>query len=123
MTSVGTTRSLLASVTIPGSVWIIDLDGVIWLSGEPIGDVADAVARLRRAGVTTAFATNNSAPTTQDLLDRLDRVGILAASEDLASSAAAAASLLQPGDTAFVLAEGGVHAEHHASEVYMAGVF
>jgi len=76
--------------------------------GEPIGDVADAVARLRRAGVTTAFATNNSAPTTQDLLDRLDRVGILAASEDLASSAAAAASLLQPGDTAFVLAEGGV---------------
>jgi 4-nitrophenyl phosphatase len=108
MTSVGATRSLFASVTAPGSVWIIDLDGVIWLSGEPIGDVADAVGRLRRADLTTAFATNNSAPTTQDLLDRLDRVGILAAPEDLASSAAAAASLLQPGDTALVLAEGGV---------------
>jgi len=108
MTSVGTARSLLAPVTAPGSVWVIDLDGVIWLSGEPIGDVAGAVARLRQAGVTTAFATNNSAPTTQDLLDRLSRAGITASAEDLASSAEAAASLLAVGDTAFVMAEAGV---------------
>jgi 4-nitrophenyl phosphatase len=108
MTSIGSTRSVLASVTTPGSVWIIDLDGVIWLSGEPIGDVAGAVARLRQAGVTAAFATNNSAPTTQDLLDRLSRVGIAAVPEDLASSAEAAASLLDPGDSAFVMAEAGV---------------
>lgn len=108
MTSVGTARSLLASVMIPGAVWIIDLDGVIWLSGEPIGDVAGAVARLKRAEVRTVFATNNSAPTIQALLDRLTRIGIDAAPEDLATSADAAASLLQPGDRAFVLAEGGV---------------
>jgi 4-nitrophenyl phosphatase len=103
-----TVRSLLASVTTPGSVWVIDLDGVIWLSGEPIGDAAGAVARLRHAGVTTAFATNNSAPTTRDQVDRLGRVGITASANDLASSAEAAASLLAPGDTAFVMAEAGV---------------
>ena len=108
MTSIGSTRSVLASVTVPGSVWIVDLDGVIWITGEPIGDAADAVARLTRAGITVVYATNNSAFTTQTLLDRLARIGIAAEPQHLATSADATASLLQPGDTAFVLAEGGV---------------
>ena len=47
----------------PHGTWVIDLDGVIWLTGEPIGDVGGAVAALRAAGVRTLFATNNSAPT------------------------------------------------------------
>ncbi len=108
MTSIGSTRSELASVTVPGSVWIIDLDGVIWITGEPIGDAAGAVARLTRAGITVVYATNNSAFTTQTLLDRLARIGITAEPEQLATSADATASLLQPGDSVFVLAEGGV---------------
>ncbi len=108
MTSIGTSRSVLASVTVPGSVWIVDLDGVVWITGEPIGDVAGAVGRLARAGITVVYATNNSAFTTQGLLDRLAKIGIRAEPEQLASSADATASLLQPGDTVFVLAEGGV---------------
>ena len=108
MTSIGSSRSVLASVTVPGSVWIVDLDGVIWITGEPIGDAADAVARLTRAGITVVYATNNSAFTTQTLLDRLARIGISAEPEQLATSADATASLLQPEDTVFVLAEGGV---------------
>ncbi len=90
------------------SLWIIDLDGVVWLAGEPIGDVSTAVARLRRHGARVVFATNNSAPTTADLLARLTRVGIEASADDLVSSADAAASLLQPGQSVKVLAEGGV---------------
>lgn len=109
MSSAAAIRSQLASVMIPGSVWIVDLDGVIWLSGEPIGDVCGAVARLTDAGITLGFATNNSGPTTRQLLDRLTRIGIEAAAEDLVSSAGAAASLLQPGQSAYVLAESGVH--------------
>jgi glycerol-1-phosphatase len=90
------------------SLWIVDLDGVVWLAGEPIGDVAAAVADLRRHGIRVVFATNNSAPTTDQLLDRLGRVGIEASAADLATSAAAAASLLEPGQSVEVLAEGGV---------------
>jgi glycerol 3-phosphatase-2 len=108
MTSIGTTRSVLASVTVPGSVWVVDLDGVVWITGQPIGDVADAVDRLTRAGITVVYATNNSAFTIQGLLDRLAGIGITAEPEHLASSAEATASLLRPGDRAFVLAEGGV---------------
>ncbi|HLH28688.1 MAG TPA: HAD hydrolase-like protein [Acidimicrobiales bacterium] len=89
-------------------LWMVDLDGVVWLSGEPIGDPALAVDRLRAHGARVVFATNNSAPTTGDLLERLDRIGITAEPADLASSAAAAAGLLRPGSRVRLLAEAGV---------------
>jgi HAD superfamily hydrolase (TIGR01450 family) len=98
-------------------IWIIDLDGVVWLTGEPIGDVATAVADLRRHGARVVFATNNSAPTTGQLLARLDRVGIESSAEDLATSAGAAAALLRPGQSVKVLAEGGVLEALHARQV------
>jgi HAD superfamily hydrolase (TIGR01450 family) len=91
------------------TLWIVDLDGVVWLSGEPIGPVGEAVADLRSHGIRVVFATNNSAPTTGELLARLDRIGIGSAADDLATSAAAVASLLEPGQRVRVLAEAGVH--------------
>ncbi len=90
------------------SLWIVDLDGVIWLAGEPIGEVGAAIADLRARGKRVVFATNNSAPTTADLVFRLDQLGVGTSSSDLATSATAVASMLQPGQTVKVLAEGGV---------------
>jgi HAD superfamily hydrolase (TIGR01450 family) len=90
------------------SLWIVDLDGVIWLSGEPIGDVGAAVTALRRKGIRVVFATNNSAPTTELLLSRLRNVGIESEAADLATSAGAVASLVEPGQGVRVLAEDGV---------------
>ncbi len=89
-------------------LWIIDLDGVVWLTGEPLGDAAGAVALLRARGARVAFATNNSAPTTGTLLARLARIGIEAVASDLVTSARAAASLLEPGQTVRMLAEDGM---------------
>jgi 4-nitrophenyl phosphatase len=54
------------------------------------------------------FATNNSAPTTEELLARLERLGVTASKADLASSAGAAASLLEPGQSVTALAGTGV---------------
>ncbi len=91
------------------SLWIVDLDGVVWLTGEPIGPVGDAVAALRARGIHVVFATNNSAPTSGELVARLRRIGIESTADDLATSAAAVASLLDEGQRVTVLAEGGVH--------------
>ena len=90
------------------SVWVVDLDGVLWLAGDPIGDVAGAIATIRSHGARAVFATNNSAPTTDQLLARLARIGIDADADDLVTSARVAASLLEPGDRVHVLAEGGL---------------
>jgi 4-nitrophenyl phosphatase len=92
----------------PGGTWILDLDGVVWLTGRPIPGVDEAVARLRGAGIRVVFATNNSSPTRTELRRRLERCGIGAADEDLLRSADVAAGLLQPGTTALVLGDDGI---------------
>jgi HAD superfamily hydrolase (TIGR01450 family) len=92
----------------PGGTWVIDLDGVIWLTGHPIAGVEQAVAALRGAGVRVLFATNNSAPTRAELHKRLANCGLTASDEDLLTSADVAAAMLAPGTTAVVLADDGV---------------
>jgi HAD superfamily hydrolase (TIGR01450 family) len=88
--------------------WVIDLDGVIWLTGEPIEGVDVAVRDLHDAGIRVLFATNNSAPTRAELHARMKNCGITTSDEDLLSSADVAAEMLPVGSTAFVLADGGV---------------
>src|ERR1700691_1058298 len=88
--------------------WVIDLDGVIWLAGTAIPGSAQAVARLRHAGIGVLFATNNALPTLGELVGQLADVGIPAEPGDLVTSAQAAASLLTPGSRAVVCGGGGV---------------
>jgi len=97
-----------AAALADASVWIVDLDGVLWLAGQPIGDVAGAVGSLRDRGIRVVFATNNSSPTTGQLVGRLAKVGIEAAPDDLVTSARVAASMLEPGQRVHLLAEGGM---------------
>jgi HAD superfamily hydrolase (TIGR01450 family) len=92
----------------PGGTWVIDLDGVIWLTGQPIAGVEQAVATLRAAGVRLLFATNNSAPTRAELHRRMANCGITVDDADLLSSADVAAGMLAVGSTAVVLADDGV---------------
>jgi 4-nitrophenyl phosphatase len=88
--------------------WVLDLDGVVWLQGEPIAGSADAIGRLREAGIRPLFVTNNSSPTSEVLQGRLHRCGIEAPREDVISSADAAATMLPSGSSALVLADDGV---------------
>ncbi len=108
MSAPGSAPSSIADTFASATLWIVDLDGVVWLTGEPIGDAPGAIAALRSHGVRVVFATNNSAPTTEELLGRLDRMGVTSSPPDLVTSAGAVASLLQPGESVKVLAEGGV---------------
>jgi HAD superfamily hydrolase (TIGR01450 family) len=92
----------------PGGTWVIDLDGVIWLTGQPLPGVAGAIADLRQQGVRALFATNNSAPTRAELHERMANCGITVDDADLLSSADVAAAMLDPGSTALVVADDGV---------------
>jgi HAD superfamily hydrolase (TIGR01450 family) len=92
----------------PGGTWVIDLDGVVWLTGHPIAGVEHAVAALRGAGIRVLFATNNSSPTRAELHKRMANCGLTTGDADLLSSADVAAHMLAPGTTAVVLADDGV---------------
>lgn len=92
----------------PGDTWVVDLDGVVWLAGTPIGEPGAVLGGLRDRGVRVLFATNNSAPTTAELVDRLARVGVAASAGDLVTSAQAVAGLIEPGSAVLVVAGDGV---------------
>ena len=89
-------------------VWILDLDGVVWLSDTVIPGVPEAVTRLREAGHTILFLTNNSSRKVGDLVEKFEGMGIPVDAEEIVTSAQAAATMLEPGSVALVCAGDGV---------------
>jgi glycerol 3-phosphatase-2 len=69
----------------------IDLDGVVWLSREPIPGSAGAVGALRAAGFPVVFVTNDPRSTRAELAERLERIGAPASREEVLTSASACA--------------------------------
>jgi 4-nitrophenyl phosphatase len=88
--------------------WVFDLDGVIWLGGEPIDGSAAAVDRIRAAGHQVAFVTNNSGPTRAEYVKMLADAGVEASESELVTSAQAGASLFAAGDRVAVVGDDGV---------------
>jgi len=88
--------------------WILDLDGVVWLSDDVIPGVPEAVARLRDAGERILFLTNNSSVRIDTLVEKFDGMGIEVHGDEIVTSAQAAAAMLEPGSTALVCAADGV---------------
>lgn len=89
--------SLPSPSPTPRGLVVCDLDGVVWLAGEPISGAAEGVAALRGAGFRVLFATNNSGPLLTEHEAALGAIGIPAAG-DVVTSAQAAARLVAPGE-------------------------
>lgn len=89
--------------------WAVDLDGVVWLAGRPIPGSAEAVSELRHAGEHVVFLTNNSGPLLGEHVKALGAVGIPCIPGDIATSAQAAASLLEPGTRTAVVGDCGIN--------------
>jgi HAD superfamily hydrolase (TIGR01450 family) len=89
-------------------VWVVDLDGVIWLADRPIPNGDQAVARARARGVRVLFVTNNSSLTVGQYVEKLRGMGIDVPPDDIVTSAQAAAGLLEPGSSAVVCGGPGV---------------
>ena len=79
---------------IDGGVVVCDLDGVVWLGGIALPGAAEAVDRLRAAGLRVTFLTNNSSQTVTAYEEALAKVGIEATGDDIGTSAQAAAGAL-----------------------------
>jgi 4-nitrophenyl phosphatase len=91
---------------------IIDMDGVVWKSDTPIGDLASIFNRIRERGLKFVFATNNSTKTSQQYVDRLARFGVDVEPWQVITSSQAAAALVAkkfpPGTKIFTIGEDGI---------------
>ena len=102
------------------SVYVFDLDGVLYLGDTAIAYAADAVTRLRTAGKHVYFLTNNSGRTRADYRQKLAQVnGLDVPEETIFTSAYATALYLKQrgaaGRSVFVIGEPGLAAELAAS--------
>ncbi|MGH3132736.1 MAG: HAD-IIA family hydrolase, partial [Gaiellaceae bacterium] len=70
---------------------LLDIDGVLHVSGEPIPGAVDAVSELRRAGHLLRFVTNNSTRPRARLAEELRQMGFELESDELQTTPGAAA--------------------------------
>ncbi len=70
---------------------LLDVDGVLHVSGEAIPGAAEAVARLRRDGHALRFVTNNSTRPRDTLAAELREIGFELDEDEIQSTARAAA--------------------------------
>jgi 4-nitrophenyl phosphatase len=91
---------------------IIDMDGVIWRSDAPIGNLAAIFGRIRERGLQFIFATNNSTKTSEQYVRRLQEFGVLVEPWQVVTSSQAAAHAmaqkLPPGSKVFMIGEEGL---------------
>ena len=73
---------------------VLDLDGVVYLGDEVVPAAPAALEGVRGLGVRLAFVTNNSFRPPQRVAERLGRLGVKAAVEEVLTSANATVRLL-----------------------------
>ncbi|MEO0252363.1 MAG: HAD-IIA family hydrolase [candidate division WOR-3 bacterium] len=94
--------------------FIIDIDGVIGKSVEPIEEGVRGVQRLLDAGRRVVFVSNNSTRSRKILLERLRSFGIPATENDIISATHATASFIakeKKGAKVFTTGESGLKEE------------
>ncbi|MBV9212903.1 MAG: HAD-IIA family hydrolase [Actinobacteria bacterium] len=91
---------------------ILDLDGTVWIGGEPTPGAPEAVAALRDAGKRVAFVTNNSRLSAEEYVRELWAIGVQASAADVVTVGGAMQHLLaetRRGRTAFVIGTEAMH--------------
>jgi HAD superfamily hydrolase (TIGR01450 family) len=93
---------------------LIDLDGVVILDEQPIDGAAEAIEALRAADKQIRFVTNNASRPPEAVAAMLARAGLRVSTEEVVTSAMAAAGLLSgqlpPGSPVLVVGGEGIWA-------------
>jgi 4-nitrophenyl phosphatase len=91
---------------------ILDMDGVIWRSNEPIGDLPSIFKQIDKLGWKVVLATNNATKSIQQFLTKLESMGVTLETWQVINSAVATAHFLSQqhpeGGNVYVVGEPGL---------------
>ena len=91
---------------------VLDMDGVIWKSDTPIGDLPAIFARIKEHGLKFVFATNNGTKSPDQYVDKLAELGVEVNAGQIITSALGVAHILSQkfpqGGPVFAIGEAGV---------------
>jgi HAD superfamily hydrolase (TIGR01458 family) len=113
---------------------LVDIDGVLVTSWQPIPGAADALATCRRAGIALRCLTNTTSVSRAEISARLNAAGVVVDTGEIMSAPAATAAWLNaehPGARCYLINSGdlgddfaGVHVvdhDQHADVVVLGG--
>ena len=100
----------------PYDLFLLDLDGCVWVGDEPTPGAVEAVNAVRAAGRRLAFVTNDARHGEDDFVRKLWRLGFQAAREEIVTAGGALQHVLAESGhaTAFVIGSEAVH--RHVSD-------
>lgn len=77
------------------NLFLLDMDGTLYIDDIPIGAVRETLARLRGAGKRLVYCTNNSSKTPEEYRAKLERIGLWGEGDFVYTSGIAAAEYLK----------------------------
>lgn len=104
---------------MPESV-VLDLDGTVYRGGDPVPGAADAVRRLRDAGLSVLFVSNNPSRSPATYVERLRSMGIPAEEREVLTAGTLTATYLRdyhPGADCYVVGTDDLRAQLRAAGV------
>ncbi|MGB7539106.1 MAG: HAD-IIA family hydrolase [Anaerolineales bacterium] len=91
---------------------ILDMDGVLWEGESPLPGMPEFFRFLREREIRFVLATNNASLTVESYIQKLARMDVTAAPEEILTSATATAeylkSVCRPGERAYIIGEEGL---------------
>lgn len=100
------------SLLQPIRALILDMDGVLWRGGQPIGDLPATFELIRSAGLKVILATNNSTQSAPQFIERMQGHGVTLEPWQVINSSMAVASMLHKrfpqGGALYIIGESGL---------------
>lgn len=84
----------IAQIMKDTELFLLDLDGTVYLEGKLIGDVENTLAKARKSGKKIVYLTNNSSTSKKCYVDKLIKAGVYKEGDDVYTSGMAAADYL-----------------------------
>ena len=74
--------------------FLLDMDGTVYLGSDPIGDMKNTLAVIRKSGRQIIFLTNNSSRSEESYIEKLKKIGLWEDGDSVYTSGMATAEYL-----------------------------
>lgn len=85
----------IAGIVKESEIFLLDMDGTIYIGDRPIGNMKNTLEKMREAGKKIVYLTNNSSKTAQEYRVKLERLGLWGNGDTVYTSGMAAAEYLK----------------------------